>query len=159
MYWRQTQKEYETQKGAQNKHLMQQLVMSGEQPGILAYAEGEPAGWCALAPRETYDRLRRSRILKPVDDLRVWSVVCFFVRREFRRKGVTTGLLQAAIQHVRNQGGQILEGYPVDPGQSAMPDVFAYTGLRAAFDRAGFKEVLRRSPKRPILRYEIKDGC
>jgi GNAT superfamily N-acetyltransferase len=94
--------------------------------------------------------------LKPVDEEPVWSVVCFFVARSHRRKGLTVALLKAAVAYAREQGARIVEGYPVEPKQGSMPDVFAYTGLVGAFEKAGFVEVARRSKSRPIMRCVIK---
>jgi GNAT superfamily N-acetyltransferase len=90
-----------------------------------------------------------------VDDQSVWSVTCFFVAKSFRRKGVTVDLLKAAVDHVQVQGGRIVEGYPVETTET-MPAPFIYTGTASAFEQAGFQEVARRSPSRPIFRYIIK---
>ncbi len=157
MYWRLSNADFEAQSGAANRQHMRAIVESGEVPGLLAYLNGEPAGWVALSPRETYARLSRSRILKPVDDQAVWSVVCFFVARRFRRQGITVQLLKQAAVYARQQGARILEGYPVEPREQNAPPVFVYTGLASAFLQAGFHEVLRRSEKRPIMRYFIKE--
>lgn len=156
MWWRLKRSQFEKQKGQGNKRALKRIVDSGEVPGLLAYAGREPVGWCALAPRATYPVLDRSRILKPVDDKPVWAVSCFFVARPFRRRGVTAQLLRAAADYARKRGVKILEGYPVDPKKGWMPDAFAWTGLAAAFRRAGFVEVLRRSPTRPIMRRVLK---
>ena len=118
--------------------------------------DGVPAAWCALAPRESYGRLGRSRILEPVDEKPVWSVVCFFVDRRFRGRQLTVGLLEAAAEHVRTRGGTLLEGYPVEPRKDRAPSVFMYHGLASAFTRAGFTEIARRSQTRPIMRREIE---
>ena len=136
---------------------LKRIVDSGEIPGILAYANGEPIGWCSVAPRESYPTLERSRVLRKVDDKPVWSIVCFFVAKQFRHKGVTVALLKAAIEHVKKRGGKIIEGYPVEPKKGYTPDPFAYTGLVSAFRKAGFVEVLRRSETRPIMRYVIEE--
>jgi GNAT superfamily N-acetyltransferase len=135
---------------------MRSLVASGEVPGILAYATEGPVGWCAIAPRESYPALERSRVLKRIDEKPVWSVSCLFVKKEHRNKGVSVQLLRAAIAHVKQQGGTVVEGYPVEPNTERMPDVFAWTGLVAAFQQAGFVECARGSPTRPIMRFEIK---
>jgi len=158
MYWRVKRSEFEKQKGAGNKRAFKTLVQSGEMPGILAYVNGSPIGWCALAPRETYPALANSRILRPIDDKPVWSVVCLFVARPYRRKGVSTALLKAAASFVRERGGKIVEGYPVEPIKDAMPDAFAWTGLASAFLKAGFVECERRSETRPIMRYTIRSS-
>ena len=113
--------------------------------------DGEPAGWCAVAPRDEYVRLANSRVLKPVDEQPVWSITCFFVARAFRRRGLTVALLEAAAKFARKQGAKILEGYPTDPRKD-QPDAIVFTGLASAFRHAGFEEVARRSPSRPILR-------
>ena len=155
MWWRLTQRAFEAQKGARNRRAMKRLVEAGPAPGILAYHRKEPVGWCAVAPREEFPRLDRSRILRPLDDKPVWSVVCLFVRKDHRRQGVSARLLKAAVDHVRKQGGQIVEGYAVEPKRGKTPDVFAYHGLADAYRAVGFKEVARRSPTRPIMRYRI----
>jgi GNAT superfamily N-acetyltransferase len=153
MYWRLPRKQFNAQSGAGNRQALQALIEAGETPGLLAYAGEQPIGWCAIAPRSAYPPLARSRILKPVDDQPVWSVVCFFVARSFRRQGVTVELLKAAVAYARSQGAQIVEGYPVEPAQSKAPDTFVYYGLASAFRQAGFVEIARRSPTRPIMRY------
>ena len=157
MWWRMTRSEFNRKKGEGNKREMRKIVERGEIPGLLAYLRKEPIGWCAVAPREAFSSLERSRILKRVDDNPVWSVVCFFVAKPFRSKGVTVALLKAAVEHVRKHRGKIVEGYPVEPKTEKFPDVFAYTGLASAFRQAGFKEVARRSKTRPIMRYHIRD--
>jgi GNAT superfamily N-acetyltransferase len=155
MLWRLSRSQFERQKGEQNRTALRALVDSGKVPGILTYADGRPAGWCAVARREEFPALERSRVLKRVDEEPVWSVVCLFVDRVVRRQGVSIGLLRAAIEHVKRSGGKIVEGYPVEPKKDRMPDVFAWTGLASAYRKAGFTECLRRSETRPIMRYEI----
>lgn len=142
------------QKGDGNREGIHKLVLARQSPGLLAYAGSEAVGWCAVAPRECYVRLAGSRVLKPVGTQPVWSVTCFFVAREFRRRGVTVALLKAAAGFVRDHGGRIIEGYPIEP-RLDQPDVFVFTGLAAAFRKAGFREVARRSPSRPIFRRQL----
>jgi GNAT superfamily N-acetyltransferase len=154
MWWRLTRSQFMLQRGEKNRKALKNIVDSGEVPGILAYANSEPVGWISVAPREAYQALERSRVLKRVDDKPVWSVVCFFVAKPFRRKGMTKKLLTAAIDYVEKRGGKTLEGYPVEP-KARMPDPFAYTGVATAFRQVGFVEVLKRSEKRPIMRYSI----
>jgi GNAT superfamily N-acetyltransferase len=96
--------------------------------------------------------LDRSRVLARVDDAPVWSVTCFFVARKYRYSGLTVALLRAAVEHARRRGACVVEGYPIDPAGGKTADAFAYTGLESAFRDAGFVEVLRRSPTRPIMR-------
>ena len=155
MFWRQTKREFERRKGAANREAMKSLVDCGEVPGLLAYRGEEPVGWCSVAPRERFGRLDRSRILKPVDEKPVWSVVCFFVDRRHRRRGLSAAILCAAVEYVRERGGAVVEGYPVEPRKESVPDVFVSTGLARAFAAAGFVECARRSETRPIMRYYI----
>jgi GNAT superfamily N-acetyltransferase len=157
MTWRLTNREYEANKGDRNRAAFEALVKSGAEPGILAYEHETPIGWCAVAPRSSYPRLGRSRVLRPVDDLPVWSIVCLFVHKNYRRQGISTLLLRSAADFVADRGGAIVEGYPVEPKKDPMPDVFVFTGLASAFRAAGFDEVARRSETRPIMRLVI-DG-
>ncbi len=152
MWWRTAHQEFQRQKGEGNRQAMKALVDSGVVPGILAYREGQAVGWCSVAPRSDFPRLERSRILRPVDDTPVWSVVCFFVDRRHRRQGLTVALLRAAVEYAREHGGAVIEGYPVEPRQGQVPAAFAYTGLASAFQKAGFTECARRSETRPIMR-------
>ena len=156
MYWIRKRSVFEKQKGSGNKRNLKRMVAACETLGLIGYAGSEPIGWCALGPRDRYSVLERSRILSPVDDKPVWSVVCFFVAKPFRRSGVTVALLDAAVQYAKKHRVRILEGYPVEPKKDPMPAAFAWTGLAAAFRKAGFTEVLRRSETRPIMRYEIR---
>ena len=152
MWWRLTRSEFEKRKGAGNKRAMKRVVSSGEVPGLLAYLDGEPVGWCAVGPREWYPVLQRSPVLKPIDDQPVWSITCFFVAKPHRGRGISVALLKAAVAYARKQGARIIEGYPVEPKKGRMPDAFAWIGLPSTFRQVGFVEVLRRSETRPIMR-------
>ena len=156
MFWRLARSRFESQKGAANRRALKRLVDTGARPGILACLDGQPIGWCAVGPRHAYPVLGRSRVLKPVDDRPVWSVTCLFVARPHRRKGVTVELLRAATEHAARRGASIVEGYPVEPRSGRLPDAFAWTGLPSAFRKAGFEEVARRSPTRPIMRLDLE---
>jgi GNAT superfamily N-acetyltransferase len=157
MLWRLPRKVFEAQKGAGNKQAMLEIVTSGEVPGILAYHEGQAIGWCALAPRSRYSALQRSRILKPVDQHPCWSIACLFIEKAFRRQGISVALLKAAASYAKLQKAHRLEGYPVEPkADKAIPAAFAWTGVSKAFLQAGFKEVARRAPTRPIMSIELE---
>lgn len=158
MWWRLKRSQFVAQKGEGNRRAFRRIVESGEVPGLLAYLDRRPIAWCALSPREELPVLERSRILQPVDDQPTWSVVCFFVSKPFRRQGITTELLKAAVDYARKRGARIVEGYPVETRTGRLPDPFVYTGLPSAFQKAGFVEALRRSPTRPIMRYAIDKG-
>jgi GNAT superfamily N-acetyltransferase len=156
MAWRLRRKDWEAGKGAGNKRALRQIVESGQRPGVLAYDGRDPVGWCAIAPREAYPALARSRVLKPVDDRPVWSVSCLFLLRPYRRKGWSVSLLQEAVRFAAKHGARVVEGYPVQPTMAKTPDPFLWTGTPSAFRRAGFVEVLRRSKTRPIMRHPIE---
>ena len=155
MLWRLKRSIYEDQKGEQNKLAMLDLVKSGNEPGIIAYADEVPVGWCALSQRDNYPALERSRILKKVDDQQVWSIACFFIDKKYRRQGISVHLLKFAIDYCKQKGASLIEGYPVEPKKDKMPAVFAWTGIASAYLKAGFTEVARRSETRPIMRFNL----
>lgn len=155
MLWRTSPAEFKAQQGDGNRKSMLRLARSKTAPGILAYAGNLPVGWCAIAPREDYPALGRSRVLKPVDDQAVWSVSCFFIDKAHRKQGLSVKLLEAAVDYAKSQGAKIVEGYPIDPTRDTYPAVYAWTGLSRAFQRAQFKECARRSPTRPIMRRRL----
>jgi len=157
MYWRVARSVYEKNKGEENKKAFRKLVNSKVAPGLLAYVNGQPAGWCSFGPREDFQRLDGSRILERIDDRPVWSILCFFVAKPYRRKGLSVALLKAAIEYVGSQGANIIEGYANDPAKGISPDTFVYTGLVSAFRKASFVEVARRSKTRPIMRCKVKN--
>ncbi|MCH8287286.1 GNAT family N-acetyltransferase, partial [candidate division KSB1 bacterium] len=101
MWYRQKRSEFEKQKGEENRRAMHAIVRSGKTPGIIAYHNEEPVAWCSITPREEFTLLERSRILKPVDDKPVWSIVCLFVTKQLRRRGFTHILLQGAIEFAK----------------------------------------------------------
>ena len=110
-----------------------------------------PAGWVSMGPREDYAKLVRSPVMRPVDDTPVWSIICFVVPSEFRGQGVARALLAGAIAFARKRGAKLVEAYPVDrPGRSA--DDSMWFGAKSMYDAAGFSEVARRKPQRPIVR-------
>lgn len=156
MAWRLPRKQWEAGKGAANRRKFLKLVDDDAKPGLIAYHDGNPVGWISVAPREQFDYLSRSRVLKPIDDQPVWSVTCLYVHKDFRGKGVSVALLKAAVHFVKEQGGRVVEGYPVIPYKSVMPAAFAWTGVLAAYKKAGYTEVARGSKARPILRHVIR---
>lgn len=152
MTWRVPRAEYEAGKGAGNRAAFMRRVGTGRPPGILAYLKTQPIGWCAIAPRSEYEYLARSRVLRPIDGRLVWSISCLLVARAHRGRGISVQLLRAAVRMAGDEGAEIVEGYPVIPRAGRMPDVFAWTGTLSAFRAAGFEEVARGSPARPIMR-------
>jgi GNAT superfamily N-acetyltransferase len=155
MAWRRERAVFNQQKGAGNKAALRKRLAAGNAPGILLYRDGRAIGWCSVAPREEFVALARSRVWKPVDEQPVWSVSCFFVAKEYRNQGVSVELLRAATEFARQQGAKIVEGYPQELRGKKLPPPFVWTGLASAFQQAGFQEVARRSPNKPIMRYVI----
>jgi len=141
--------------GVDNKRQLCELVDSGVVPGLIGLVDGAPAGWISLGPRGDYAKLQRSPIMKPVDDLDVWSVVCTYVARRYRGKGVQHQLLEAAIRYASEQEVRILEAYPVDKPDRSHDD-FMFFGSRSLYERAGFTEVVRRSPTRVVMRRNLR---
>lgn len=153
MLWRLPKRDHDALGNEGNRAAIRSLVTDGDtSPGLLAYERGRAVGWIALAPRGDYIRLETSRVLAPVDELPVWSISCFLIAKDRRRQGIAQTLLAAAGDFVRDQGGKVLEGYPIEPTKSPYPVTYAWTGFKTIFDRAGFTEVLRRSETRPIMR-------
>ncbi len=155
MFWRVRGKAYGQGWGKKNRAAFRRIVMKGPPPGLLAYAGKEPVGWCALGPREDYVRLQHSRVLGPVDDAKPWSITCLYVAREHRGIGLTVALLRAASDCARKRGVRLLEGYPTDTRGKRAASPWVYTGLLQAFEKAGFREVARRSKTRPIVRRRV----
>ncbi|MGH3363681.1 MAG: GNAT family N-acetyltransferase [Nocardioidaceae bacterium] len=141
--------------GPDNKRELCELVEGGVVPGLVGYVDGVAAGWISLGPREDYAKLQRSRIMKPVDDREVWSVVCTFVAKPYRGQGVQHRLLEAAVRYAREQGVRMLEAYPVDKPERSHDD-FMFFGSRSLYERAGFTEVVRRSPTRVVMRRALR---
>jgi GNAT superfamily N-acetyltransferase len=156
MYWRYAMSEYHRMTGDDRRRRLKDRVDAGRVPGLLAYADRQVIGWCSLSPRGDFQRLQRSPTLKPVDGATVWSVVCFFVHREYRRRGVATALLRAAVEVARQHGAEAVEGYPRVAGQARLPAAAAFPGTVELFRRVGFEEVARRSAARAIMRYRLR---
>ena len=154
MYWRLTRREFTRLQGEGNRRAMKALIKGGTVPGIIAYSNGEPVGWCSIGPRPDFPSLNRSRTLKPVDDQPVWAIVCFFLAAPLRGRGALRELLAGAVAYAREQGAAIVEGYPVELTR-APSGYKGYTGVVSTFRRAGFEEVARRSPAQPVMRYRV----
>jgi ribosomal protein S18 acetylase RimI-like enzyme len=139
---------------ARRKARLRALADADPPPGLIGYSGKTPVGWVALAPRSEYLKLRRSPVMKPVDDAPVWSVICFVVPTEFRHQGVATALLQGAIAYAGKRGARLLEAYPIDKEARGRDD-WLWHGAKSMYDKAGFVEVARRRPERPIVRLAL----
>ncbi|SYZ73241.1 GNAT family acetyltransferase [Candidatus Zixiibacteriota bacterium] len=156
MSWRVVPKVFRAQSGGGNKKAIRKLVRAGEPIGVIGYFKNDPIGWCAVAPREKYPRLENSKVLAPIDDKPVWSVSCLLIKKEYRRKGVSSLIIRAAVDYAKKMKAQIVEGYPSVPYAENIPAAFAWTGIPSAFEKAGFAEAARRSKSRPIMRVYLK---
>jgi GNAT superfamily N-acetyltransferase len=139
--------------GVRREALREQL---DEEPpaGMLAYVDGEVAGWCGFAPRPRLPRLQHSRTIPKVDDLAVWSILCFNIRVGFRRKGVASALLAGVVDYARRSGAPGLEAYPIDPDGGRVDVGFGYVGLTPWFEKLGFRRVVEtaaHSDRRPRI--------
>lgn len=148
--------DYKRGRGDANKRSFRKIVSTGPPPGVLAYVDGEPAGWCSIAPREGLERLRQSRVMGAVDGRPAWVVTCFFIPSAHRGRGLALHLLRAAMALAARHGGRLVEGFPHEPKGRNTPGIFVWTGLAPTFRRAGFREVARRSPTRPVMRRAIR---
>ena len=155
MYWRIPRKECQRNYGEGNRQFLKNLIESGNVPGILAYHKQKPVGWCSVAPREDFPVVLRSPTLKPIDDQPVWSIVCFFVLEPYRQSGLSHLLIKAAIEYAKKHGAHIIEAYPVDVRAKSI-EFERYVGLTTTYEKEGFKEVLRRSERKAIVRYHVE---
>ena len=154
MYWR-IGSAYHKRPRAKNRTAIREIVKRGPPPGLLAF-DGELAvGWCQLTPRDALGWLNRARHFERIDEVPVWSISCFYVRRGYRKQGVLSALITAAVKAAKRAKAPALEAYPVD---TARPESTSnvFTGTASAFARAGFKIVARRTPSRPIMRHDLK---
>ncbi|MBA4181442.1 MAG: GNAT family N-acetyltransferase [Anaerolinea sp.] len=156
MWFRQTGAEFTANRGEANRQAMCSIVEAGEIPGLLAYVDGVPAGWVSVGPREAYPRLERSRAAKRVDSEPVWSVVCFYTAARYRGRGLMRRLIEAAADYAREQGAAVIEAYPKDAALLKPTTGAAYVGISGAFTAAGFVEVARHQPARPLVRRTLK---
>lgn len=140
---------------AYNRSLLLALAAKDTTPGLIGYdAAGVPVGWVTAGPRDDFARLARSPVMNPVDSKPVWVVVCFVVPTPYRGKGVATAMLGHAIEHARSQGARAIEGFPIDK-VSRSADQWLWHGTLTMFTAAGFREVARRKPERPVMRLDL----
>ena len=151
MYWRIGDR-YRKRPPKANKAAFFDLVKNGPPPGLLAFDGDVAVGWCQLTPRAALPWLDRAWRLKRVDDVPVWSISCFYIRKGYRKKGVTAALIAAALEAAKRAGVPALEAYPLD---ATLTPSASSTGYVSTFKRAGFKIVARHVPPRPIMRYDF----
>lgn len=155
MWWRIPGPDWKAVPRDEKRDRFRAIVEEGPPPGVLAYAEGQAVGWCAVGPRETLPRLDRSRVFRPVDEAQgVWTVNCFYIRTGWRRRGLMRPLLDAALTFARQHGARIVEACPLDTDRKLVWGE-GYVGLAPVFRAVGFQEVARRSPTRPLMRMTL----
>jgi GNAT superfamily N-acetyltransferase len=159
MFWRVRSKDWAFGNAGEARDGFHRLVDEARDPapGLLAYRDGRAVGWISVAPRDDYERLTNSRVRPKVDDLPVWSVVCFVVSKRERGHGLTGRLLDAATTYAVDHGAPGLEAYPVDPGVGRVPAALGYTGLLSTFEAAGFRVVHQiDSPQATVRRVIVR---
>jgi GNAT superfamily N-acetyltransferase len=130
--------------GIDNRARLEAQVRGGTfAPGVVAYLDGVPVGWCGLGPRAAMPRLVGSRTIPTVDDAPAWSIGCFVVRPGYRRRGVTRALLRGAVDYARSRGAPCVEAYPIDPAGARVSGAFGFVGFTSTFEEAGFRRVMR----------------
>ena len=151
-YWYRSQADYKAGWGKpSNRKPLEDKVRNGEEPGLVAYVNGEPAGWVSVGPRRSFDRLSRSKNFAPLDDKDVWAVNCFVVAKRFRRQGLMAEMAKAAAAFAIGKGAAGAEAYPREAGQkTGGGDLFV--GTPRAMQAAGYREVARPLPARPVMR-------
>jgi len=154
-WWVLPAKEWDGTAPQARRAILRRLVADGQEPGLLAYQDGEPVGWCAVGPRERYARMMspRSRTFRPLDDEASWVVNCFFIARSARGRGVATALLAATVDYAFAHGAERIEAYPIDPSAQKPTTDNLFVGYLPAFLAAGFVEVARMG-NRPVVRLQ-----
>jgi GNAT superfamily N-acetyltransferase len=152
MYWR-IGRAYTKRPRETNKDAFHRIVQAGPPPGFLAFDGDTAVGWCQLSSRDSLPYLNRTSFLKRVDDLPVWCISCFYVRKGYRRLGLTLALVREALKIARDAGAPALEAYPLDMDLTSSS---SWTGFASTFLTLGFKCVTRRRPPRPIMRYTLR---
>jgi len=152
MWWRQTRAEFDKKHGAANRRAMKRIVESGQVPGVLGYEGEKVIGWASVAPREQFASLERSPVLRRIDETSVWSLVCLFVDRSERGRGVAESLVRCACDYAFSEGAPAVESYPVEPRGRRLAAASSFMGTPELFIRAGFKECGRPSKSRRVMR-------
>lgn len=155
MYFRLPYKEFQENKPDGNKKLMKQLVNKEMPQGLIASMNNDPVGWIAMAPREDYMKLGNSRVFKRIDDKQVWSITCFFIKKEFRHKGLSQQLIKGAVDFAKKKKIKTLEAYPAIPYSEKVPPPFLWVGVLSSFIKNGFKIVQQNSKSRAMVRIDL----
>ena len=160
-WWTISNADFRRRTTAERRELLASEIAAGPSPGLVAYVDGDAAGWVRVGPRTRQVRIGRTRMIadaseEPLDDPSVWAVSCFVVRREHRRVGLANQLLGAAIAHATTHGARVIEGYPVDVDAKKTSANELFHGALSSFIDAGFHEVARAAPARPIVSLTVR---
>lgn len=156
MNWRLSSKEFTNGKGDRNKSAMHHLVTQGKSIGIMGIENGRALVWCAVAPRIEYPRLTKSRSLYLPETGAIWSITCIYIEKHRRGAGLSTKIISEALHYAIQNGAEIIEAYPYDVKGENWPAPFVWTGLVSSYLKTGFKEISRKSPTRPVMRFTVK---
>lgn len=156
MWWRSTRREFESRAGDGNREAMKSLVEQGEVPGVLAYDGRKAFGWSSIAPRERFGSLERSPVLRRLDETPVWSLVCFYLDRVYRNKGLMGVVLEGAVSYAASQGARVIEAYPTITRGRQLAPVSSFMGIPEVFLQHGFEVVAQPSKSRQIMRRIIR---
>jgi GNAT superfamily N-acetyltransferase len=162
MFWRLKRTDFNKMSGEGRKAMLKDTTFRNEVPGVLAYIGDQPIGWCSVGPRESFIALENSRILKRLDDTPVWSIVCFYVAKAFRKKGMMLELVRGAVGYAGQEGARVIEAYPIDMqthqlAGKKLTGYSGYMGIASIFRAAGFVRVADASETQLIMRYVMKD--
>jgi GNAT superfamily N-acetyltransferase len=140
----------------QKTDMLRAEMAAERSPGLVAYVDGQAAGWVRVGPRTDQPRLLRTRVVaghspEPPDDPSVWAVSCFAVRKEHRRSGLMPALLDAAVEHAREHGARVVEAYPFDVSTRKRPSNELYRGVLSVFTAAGFTVIARPTADRALV--------
>ena len=155
MFFRLPYKVFQENKPDGNKKMIRQLVNKGKPQGLIASMNDEPIGWIAMAPREDYLKLENARVFKRIDDKPVWSITCFFIKKQFRHRGVSQQLIKGAIDFAKKKKIKTLEAYPAIPYAEKVPHAFLWVGVLSSFLKNGFTIVQQNSKSRAMVRIEL----
>jgi len=155
MWFRRPRKEWQQARSKGNRAAFKKLVDAEMPLGVLAYVDGTPAGWCAVAPREDYTALASSRLFPPTGEPKLWAITCLFIHRDHRRYGLSRILIDAAVAYARKNGAGAVEAYPVIAAGRADP-ARGFHGFAEVFRESGFEEISRPSATRARMHVRFR---
>ncbi|GAA1671428.1 hypothetical protein GCM10010977_16530 [Citricoccus zhacaiensis] len=126
--------------GGDRETAMRRLCERENPPGVVTYRDGIPVGWCSIGPRAEIPLLAASKLMRPVDEVPVWNIICVVVRSGHRRQGVTARMLEGAVAYAASRSAPAVEAHPVDPA-GRMDLTMAFVGTRSMFKNVGFRVI------------------